>query len=122
MYFIRPDLLISIGELIQKSVAALRPFFYGLFILLFVWTAYKFLIWMLLWFLKRRLRKRNLEDFKKILGNNYQAKSLGDGDKRYNWNKGLFAIKANFDNEGNMMCNFIEPVKFWSLQSVLSFT
>lgn len=121
MYFIRPTILISIGELIQKTFTALWPFFYGLSILLFIWAGYKSLIWMILWFLKRRLRKRNLEEFKKILGNKYQAKSLGEGDKRYKWNKWLYAVKANFDNEGNLIYNFIEPGKFWSIKSVLSF-
>lgn len=119
--FFRPTLLISIGELIQKSIAVLWPFFYVLSILLFVWAGYKSMIWMILWFMKRKLKKRNLDGFKQILGTNYHAKSLGEGDKRYRWNKRLFAVKANFDNEGNLICNFIEPVKFWSVKSVLSF-
>ncbi len=122
MSFIRPEILMSVGELIQKAFAALWPMFYGLSVVLMIWAAYKSLIWMILWILKRRLRKRNIDGFKKILGSNYKAKSLGEGDKRYKWNKWLFAVKANFDNEGNLVCNFIEPVKFWSLQSVLSFT
>lgn len=121
MFFIRPTFLVSIGQLIQKAFAALWPFFYSLSIVLFAWACYKSFIWMFLWFLKRRLSKRDLEGFKKILGTKYQAKSLGEGDKRYRWNKWVYSVKANFDNEGNLVCNFIEPVKFWTLQSVLSF-
>ena len=111
----------SIGKLIQKTLAAIWPFFYTIFLLLFIWAAYKSIIWIALWFLKQRLRKKNLEGFKQILGKNYQAKSLGEGDKRYKWNKWFFAVKANFDNEGNLVCSFIEPVRFWSFQTVLSF-
>jgi hypothetical protein len=111
----------SVGELIQKAFAALWPMFYGLSVALMIWAAYKSFIWMFLWFLKNKLRSRSLDDFKRVLGNNYQAKSLGEGDKRYKWNKWFFAVKANFDNEGNLVCSFIEPVHFWSLQSVLSF-
>jgi hypothetical protein len=111
----------SVGELIQKSLAVIWPMFYGLSVALMIWAAYKSIIWIALWFLKQRLRKKNLEGFKQILGNNYQAKSLGEGDKRYKWNKWFFAVKANFDNEGNLVCSFIERVHFWSLQSVLSF-
>jgi hypothetical protein len=110
-----------VGELIQKAFAALWPMFYGLSIFLFVWAGYKSLIWIMLWFLKRHLKKKDLEGFKKVLGTNYKAKSLGEGDKRYKWNKWVFAVKANFDNEGNLICNFIEPVHFWSVKSVLSF-
>ena len=111
----------SVGELIKKAFAALWPMFYGLSVALMIWAVYKSLIWMVLWFLKLRLRNRNLDGFKKLLGNNYQAKSLGEGDKRYKWSKRIFAVKANFDQEGNLVCSFIEPVRFWSLQSVLSF-
>lgn len=121
MFFITYIILMSIGKLIQKTLAAIWPFFYTIFLLLSIWAAYKSIIWIALWFLKQRLRKKNLEGFKQILGNNYQAKSLGEGDKRYKWNKWFFAVKANFDNEGNLVCSFIEPVHFWSLQSVLSF-
>jgi len=121
MLFLRHIILMSIGKLIQKAFAALMPFFYSLSIVLFVWAGYKSLIWMILWFLKRHLRRKNLEEFKKVLGTNYKAKSLGEGDKRYKWNKWFFAVKANFDNEGNLICNFIEPVHFWSVKSVLSF-
>jgi len=121
MLFLRHTILMPVGELIQKAFAALWPMFYGLSIFLFVWAGYKSLIWIMLWFLKRHLKKKDLEGFKKVLGTNYKAKSLGEGDKRYKWNKWVFAVKANFDNEGNLICNFIEPVHFWSVKSVLSF-
>ena len=116
-----PVLLMTVGELVQKAFDALWPMFYGLSVALVAWASYKSLIWMLLWVLKKPLRKRDLDGFKRLLGKNYTAKSLGEGDKRYKWNMYLFAVKANFDDEGNLLCSFIEPVKFWSLQSVLSF-
>ena len=119
--FFKPTILVSVGELIQKAFAALWPTFYGLSIALMIWAFYKTSIIMLLWVLKMRLKKKDLDGFKKILGNSYKAKSLGQGDKRYRWNKWFFSVKANFDNEGNLICNFIEPVRFWSFRSVLSF-
>jgi len=121
MLFLRHIILMSVGKLIQKAFDALWPMFYGLSVALMIWAGYKSLVWGLLWILKKQLRNRNLEGFKKLLGNNYKAKSLGEGDKRYKWNKWFFAVKANFDNEGNLICNFIEPVHFWSVKSVLSF-
>jgi len=121
MHLIPLTLLMSVGELLQKVFSALWPIFLGLFVVLVSWASYKSLIWMFLSVLKKQLRKGDLDEFKRILGKNYTAKSLGGGDKRYKWNKYLFAVKANFDDEGNLLCSLIEPVQFWSLQTVLSF-
>lgn len=121
MLFINMLIRVTVSQLMKKTIKALWPMFYGITIIMVAWAAYKSFIWMLFWVLKRYLRNKNLDTFKKLLGKNYQAKSLGEGDKRYKWNKWIFSVKANFDNEGNLICNFIEPVKFWSFKSVLSF-
>jgi len=112
---------ISAWQLFRKVLSILSPVFKVLFILFACWTAYKMMMWIFLWFLKIKLKGKTLEEFKKVLGNNYVVKKLGEGDKRYKWEKRLFSVKANFDNEGNMICNMMDPMKFWSLRSELSF-
>ena len=121
MTVFQPMFLVAVWDLIQKTLSVMSPFFYLLSVLMASWTSYKMLMWAFLWLLRKRLQGGTLEDFKKVLGDNYQAKKLGEGDKRYKWEKRLFCVKANFDSEGNMIFNMIDPMKFWSLRSELSF-
>jgi len=112
---------LNVWDFLQKLFSVSQPIFYGASTILVIWTLYKSFIWLLLWILRERLKKANLDTFKKILGQTYKIKKIDDGEKRYKWSKGLFIVKANFDNYGGLICNHIEPFKFWTLRSELSF-
>ncbi len=85
---------------------------------LFVYKLFTFLIFLIL---KARLRNGNFDSFTRILGSKYQYRLTFNGLRRYKWSKLWFAVKANFDEKGNLICHKVEPQIIFKLKSELSF-
>lgn len=112
---------IGIFEILLKGLKSVSPIFYFFSLAILTWTAYRFLIYLLFFYMRFKLDEKDLDGFIKILGDKYYFKKLGEGDKRYRWVKWYIVIKANFDNDGNRIYSRIQPFKFWHYSSVLSF-
>jgi hypothetical protein len=112
---------IGIFEILLKGLKSVGPLFYFLSVALLLWTAYRFLSYLLFFYIRTKLDEKDLEGFIKILGDKYYFKKLGEGDKRYRWVKWYIVIKANFDNNGNRIYTRAQPFRFWHYTSVVSF-
>ena len=89
--------------------------------ILCLWAIYRALPF--LYFQKLKTMKNgNLETFKNKLGDTYQYKTLYNGLIRCKWHKGWVVIKANFDEEGNLISNHIVPYNFLGLRAEILFT
>lgn len=58
-----------------------------------------------------------METFKKVLGKNYQYKVLLNGLIRCKWYVSRIVIKADFDENGNLMCDEITMYHFSARKS-----
>lgn len=112
---------ISIFEILLKGLKSVGPLFYLLSVALLLWTAYRFLSYLLFYYIRAKLYEKDLDGFVMILGDKYYFKKLGEGDKRYRWVKWYIVVKANFDNNGNRIYTRAQPFKFWHYASVVSF-
>lgn len=85
---------------------------------LFVYKLFTFLTFLIL---KARLKNGNFDSFTKILGTKYKYRLMFNGLKRYKWSKLWITVKANFDENGNLICHKIQPEFIFKLKSELSF-
>jgi hypothetical protein len=108
-------------EILSNGFEAVSGIFYLISYALLFWIVYRFIVYMIFYFVRAKLNEKNLEEFIQILGDSYFFKKLGDGDKRYRWVKWYVLVKANFDSEGNAIYTRAEPFKFWHYASVVSF-
>jgi hypothetical protein len=111
----------SFFEILSNGFEAVSGIFYFLSYSILIWSVYRSLVYVIYFIMRSRLNEKNLEDFIRILGDDYTFKKLGDGDKRYRWVKWFGQVKANFDSEGYGIYTRIEPFKFWHYNSVISF-
>lgn len=54
-------------------------------------------------FLQKKLYQKNLKGYKKILGEDYRSRAVDMKIRRYKWEKGIFIVRAHFDDEGNLI-------------------
>lgn len=54
-------------------------------------------------YLQKKLNHQDLEQYKKILGNDYRSRPIDTKTRRYKWDKGIFVIKAHFNENGEMI-------------------
>ncbi|MCC6287949.1 MAG: hypothetical protein IT249_08690 [Chitinophagaceae bacterium] len=54
-------------------------------------------------YLRKNLGHQNLEGYKNILGDNYRIKPIDTNTRRYKWDKGIFVVRAHFDEKGNLI-------------------
>ena len=111
----------SFFEILSNGFEAVSSIFYLISYALLFWIVYRFIAYMVFYFVRAKLNEKNLEEFIQILGDKYYFKKLGDGDKRYRWVKWYVLVKANFDSEGNAIYTRVDPFKFWHYTSVVSF-
>lgn len=71
--------------------------------------------------LKAKLKHADLNTFTKVLGENHKHRLQFNGLIRYKWSKGWVIIKANFDENGNLIYNKIIPQIIFRLKSELLF-
>jgi hypothetical protein len=108
-------------EIITKGLSSFQQIFLYLFLLVIVWTAYRFVGYCIHLYFYFKLRNKTLDEFINVLGKDYFFKKLSDGDKRFKWTKWYIQIKANFDDEGSQVSRKVTPFKFWHYAVVLSF-
>ncbi|MFT3704300.1 MAG: hypothetical protein QM802_18170 [Agriterribacter sp.] len=53
--------------------------------------------------LKQKLDTQNREVFVKELGEKYKIRPINYDLHRYKWLKGIFIVRANFDDKGNLV-------------------
>ncbi len=111
----------SFFEILSNGFEAVSSIFYLISYALLFWIVYRFIAYMVFYFVRAKLNEKNLEEFIQILGDKYYFKKIGDGDKRYRWVKWYVLVKANFDSHGNPIYTRVEPFKFWHYTSVVSF-
>lgn len=51
--------------------------------------------------LKRKLPKADYNTFIDLLGDQYRSRPIDAKTRRYKWSKGIFTIKATFDDDGS---------------------
>lgn len=54
-------------------------------------------------FLQKKLYQKNLKGYKKVLGEDYRSRAVDMKTRRYKWEKGIFIVRAHFDDEGNLI-------------------
>jgi hypothetical protein len=111
----------SFFEILSNGFEAVSGIFYFVSYALLAWASYRFMMYIVYYFMRDKLSEKNLDEFIQVLGDGYFFKKLGDGDKRYRWAKWYVLVKANFDSEGNAIYTRLEPFKFWHYTSVVSF-
>lgn len=71
--------------------------------------------------LKTQLKDGDINTFTEVLGDNYKYRRLLSGLVRYKWSNGWMIIKANFDENGQLICTKIMPQIIFRLRSELLF-
>ena len=100
----------------------MHKIFFLVLSLLLVGVIYKGLSFLYFQRLKHKLKDGDIDTFKKLLGQNYQYRDLYNGLTRCKWFKGWLVIKANFNEEGKLICSRIIPYNFLRLRSEMLFS
>lgn len=90
--------------------------------LIIIWCIYKLFTFLLFQRLKNKLRDSDIDVFKKMLGEKYKYRTLTNGLLRCKWSNPILIVKANFDEEGKLICTKIQPYNIFRLKFELSFT
>jgi hypothetical protein len=91
----------------------------GVLVFIALYKAFTFLLSLTL---KAKLKRGDLNTFRKVLGENYQRRILINGLTRYKWSSLWMTIKADFDENGKLIYSKIMPIYLLSLKSQLFFT
>ncbi len=86
-----------------------------------IWGLYKVFTFIHFRRLKNILNGTDIDAFKKMLGNKYQYKTLSNGLLRCKWSNWLIIVKANFNEEGKLICRRIKPYNIFRLKSEILF-
>jgi hypothetical protein len=108
-------------EIIFKGILTLKEVVFAVALIFICWLLYRFLGYILYFYFVKKLSHKDLDLYIDYLGNNFQYKHLGNGDKRYKWKKWFVVIKGNFDEDGKLVVNTPEPFDFFSYKSIVSF-
>jgi hypothetical protein len=100
----------------------MNPIVYVIGGLLFSLAIYKAFTFLLSLILKAKLKRGDLNAFRKVLGEDYRHRILINGLTRYKWSSIWMTVKADFDENGNLIYSKILPKYFLSLRSQLLFT
>ncbi len=90
--------------------------------LLLFWCSYKLITFLIFQRLKSKLKGADIRVFIRFFGKKYQYRMLNNGLLRCKWSNGWLIVKANFDEEGKLICNEIISFKFFRLKSEILFT
>ena len=69
-------------------------------VLIVVYTCIQFWRFSYLW---KKLNHTNLDGYKKVLGEGYRSRPVDMKTRRYKWDKGIFVVRAHFDDKGNLI-------------------
>jgi hypothetical protein len=108
-------------DIILKVLWTLKEVVSAFALIIIISFSYRFIGYLVYLYLIKKLAQKDLDFFIHYLGTDYKYKHLGNGDKRYKWEKWMVIIKGNFDEDGKLIVSKPEPFDFFSFKTTISF-